>query len=104
METYRLKRILPYLAAAIVLGVLAVLVPSVTIAALKAEDRSVPAPESIFGGFERFERAYSFRTTEDSSGDVKIFAFSFAVALVVYVIIKHRRPERVYRVVWRCPY
>ena len=98
-----MKKTLLYSAAAVVLGLLLTLVPLITLAKIRpyyyhAMRNSLPEK------LETLDGTYGFRGYSYSAADVNVFAISFVVALVVYMLFKRRRPHRDYRWVGPYPY
>lgn len=96
-----MKKILLYSAVAVVLGLLLTLVPLITLAEIRAEDHY-----AMLGSFceqlEKLEGPRGLGGPKYSAADVEVFAISFVIALVVYVLFKRRTPHRDYR--WIGPY
>jgi uncharacterized protein involved in cysteine biosynthesis len=86
MEADTLKKILVYLAVAVVLGLFLTLVPLITIAKIRVENDSF------------------LDASQYSDADLEIFAISFVIALVVYVLFKRRTPHHEYRGLAPYPY
>jgi hypothetical protein len=72
-----------------VLGLLLMLVPLITISEVKANN-NFPMPEHLLDQLEKIEGKYS------SDVDVEVFAISFVIALVAYLLVKSRIPHREY--------
>ena len=86
-----MKKTLLYSAAAVVLGLLLTLVP------LIRSDHYLTMPNSLSEKLETLDGTYGFGGYRYSAADVNVFAISFVVALVVYMLFKRRRPHRDYR-------
>lgn len=103
MEADTLKKILVYFAVAVVLGLFLMLVPLITIAEIRVEnDHAIP--RSLWAGLEKLEGDYDLDASKYSDIDLEIFAISFVVALVVYVLFKRRLPHHEYRGLAPYPY
>ena len=90
MEAETLKKIPLYLLVAVILGLSLTLVPLVTI---NAENGYNAIPQSIQQRLKTLE-GYDSGATTYSDSDVKIFAISFAIALIAYLLFKHSSPRR----------
>ena len=90
-----MKKILLYSAVAVVLGLVLTLVPLIRPDHYNAMRNSLSEKETLDG-------TYNFGGYRYSAADVKVFAISFVVALVVYMLFKRRRSHRDYR--WIGPY
>jgi branched-subunit amino acid ABC-type transport system permease component len=99
MEARALKKILTYFLVAVILGLLLTLVPLATI---KAENGYNAMPQSFREQLKALEGTRDSGGTTYSASDVEIFAISFVIALVVYLLVKSRMPHR--RHEWTGPY
>jgi branched-subunit amino acid ABC-type transport system permease component len=84
-----MKKILLYSLVAVVLGLSLMLVPLITISEAKANSYLL-TPEHLSRQLEKIEGTYS------PNADVEIFAISFVIALVVYLLFKHILPQHDY--------
>jgi branched-subunit amino acid ABC-type transport system permease component len=84
-----MKKILLYSLVAVVLGLSLMLVPLITISEAKANSYLL-TPEHLSRQLEKIEGTYS------PNADVEIFATSFVIALVVYLLFKHILPHHDY--------
>ena len=98
-----MKKILLYSAVAVVLGLLLTLVPLITVARIRS-DHYLAMPKSLPENLETLDGTYSFEGYRYSAADVNVFAISFVVALVVYMLFKRRKSHRDYRWVGPYPY
>jgi len=103
MEADTLKKILVYLAVAVVLGLFLTLVPLITIAEIRVENDKA-MPQSFWEGLEKLEGTHFLDASQYSDADLEIFAISFVIALVVYVLFKRRTPHHEYRGLAPYPY
>jgi len=87
-----LKKILFYSAVAVVLGLSLTLVPLFTVAEIRFENRYLMS-EFLSGGLEKLEGTYGLGAPRYSAVNLEIFAISFVVALVVYVLFKRKMPR-----------
>ena len=86
-----MKKILLYSAAAVVLGLLLMLVPLITLAKIRPNHYHAMR-NSLSEKLETLDGTYDFGGSKYSAADVKVFAISFVVALVAYMLFKRRRP------------
>ena len=86
MEAETLKKILLYSLVAVILGLSLTLVPLATI---KAENGYNAISQSIQERLKTLEGTHDSGATTYSGSDVEIFAISFVIALVVYLLFKH---------------
>lgn len=103
METDTLKKILVYLAVAVVLGLFLMLVPLITIAEIRFENNYVMS-RSLWEGFEKLEDNRFLGTSQYSDAGLEVLVISFVIALVVYVLFKRRLPHHEYRRLSLYPY
>lgn len=90
-----MNKTLLYSLVAVVLGLVLMLVPLITLGEVKAN--GAPLMSDYFSKqLEKIEQTYN------SDVDLKIFAVSFAIALVVYLFVKHKMGSRDYG--WIGPY
>jgi len=83
-----LKRTLLYSIAALILGLVLILVPLVTFAELKTEESN---GRFLFGtSLEKLEGYYCLDSPRYSFVDLEIFTISFVIALSVYALFKHK--------------
>jgi hypothetical protein len=99
MEATALKKILTYSLMAIILGLSLTLVPLATI---KAENGYSAVQQSFQDRLETLDGTHDSGATTYSASDVEIFAISFVIALVLYLLVKSRMPRRHYE--WIGPY
>ncbi len=87
-----MKKILVYSAVAVVLGLILTLVPLFMLVEFKAEKHydAMLYLRSLPEQMEKLEGAYDLGAPKYSAVDLEIFAISFAIALVVYVLFKRR--------------
>ena len=85
-----MKRIPLYLLVAVILGLSLTLIPLATI---RAENGYNAIPESIQQRLRTLE-GYDLGATTYSSSDVEVFAISFVIASVAYLLFKHRTSRR----------
>ena len=84
-----MKKILLYSLVAVILGLSLTLVPLATI---KAENGYNAIPQSIQQRLKTLEGTHDSGAATYSGSDVEIFAISFVIALVVYLLFKHMLP------------
>jgi hypothetical protein len=90
-------KILLYCVVAVVLGLALTLVPLFTLAQVRPEgDYEIMQP-SLSERLEALEGTYGLDEPKYTSADIDVFAISFVVALVVYVLFKRKKPDRDYR-------
>lgn len=92
----KLNKTLLYSFVAVVLGLTLMLIPLITMTEVKANSYYHPMPDYLSRQLEQIEGTYS------SDIDFRIFAVSFAIALVVYLFVKHKMANRDYG--WIGPY
>jgi len=95
------KKILVYSAVAVVLGLTLTLVPLIALAGIKAENHYVMS-RSLSQQLEQLEGTHGLDAPKCTNSDVKILAFSFVIALVVYMLFKRRTSHHDYR--WGRPF
>lgn len=95
-----MKKILVYSAVAVVLGLTLVLGPLIALAGIKAEN-NVMGP-SFSQQLKQLEGTHGLDAPKFTNSDVKILAFSFVIALVVYMVFKHGISHHDYR--WGRPF
>ena len=100
-----MKKILVYLAVAVVLGLFLTLVPliTITIAEIRVENNYAMS-HSLWEGLEKLEGTRFLGTSQYSDAGLEILAISFVIALVVYVLFKRRLPHHEYRRLSLYPY
>jgi multidrug efflux pump subunit AcrB len=87
-----LKKSLLYLMAAIVLGVAMTLTPVIAVAFVRqGTNENVPKILSGFGSLER--GSYELTSPGSYSTDFTVVVFSFAVAIILYLYVRHRVPR-----------
>ena len=86
-----MKKTLLYLTAAVILGLLMILVPLVTLAQTKP-DTQYMLPESLSRSLRDLEGTRQESTLPPGS-DIEILAVSFVFALIAYLLYKRRRPH-----------
>ena len=84
-----MNKILVYSAVAVVLGLMLIIVPLITLAEIIAENHYAPVG-SFCKELEKLEGTYGLDAPKYSAADLEIFAISFVIALVVYVLFKRR--------------
>jgi hypothetical protein len=86
------KKILLHSAVAVIVGLSLTLIPLFTVAEIKAHnDYSGRSP--FTNGLEALEGTYGLSSPQYSADDLKIFIISFVIALIAYVLVKHRMPS-----------
>lgn len=95
-----MKKILVYCAVAVVLGLTLVLVPLIALAGIKPENNVMGRPFSQ--QLEKLEGTHGLDAPKCTNSDVRILAFSFIIALVVYMVFKHGISHSDYR--WGRPF
>jgi len=101
------KRMMLITGVGVVLGLLLILIPLFAISSTEAGNTFGPATEAFDfgkrllqpGGVNPQNRQQAF-----SDGDLRILAFSFVVALVVYFLFKHKGSSREYRMIGPQPF
>jgi hypothetical protein len=93
MEAKALKKILVYSLVAVLLGLSLTLVPLATI---KAQNSYNAIPQSIQERLKTLEGTHDSGATTYSASDLEIFAISFVIALLVYLLVKHLLPQHDY--------
>ncbi|MDI6905211.1 MAG: hypothetical protein QMD13_06975 [Candidatus Bathyarchaeia archaeon] len=81
-----MKKILVYSAVAVVLGLILTLVPLITLTEIQAENHYMAG--SLSEQLEKLEGTYGLNAPKYSVAELEIFAISFVIALVVYVVFK----------------
>jgi hypothetical protein len=91
-----MKKILLYLAAAAILGILITIVPLITIAQIGiGENReSVFYPSSIGQGVRQLDGDYGSNTSNVNNSYVTVLAVSFIIALATFALVGHKAPRR----------
>ncbi len=102
MEAPTLKKILSYSILAVILGLALVLLPLITVAEIRPQN-SYLLPESLSGRFKQVEGVY-YDVPQSSSSDVQVFAVSFLMALVAYLLVRRKRPYRDSGLIMSIPY
>jgi hypothetical protein len=100
MEADTVKKILVYSAVAVVLGLTLTLVPLIALAGIKAENNVMC--RSLSQQLEQLDGTHGLDAPKFTNSDVKILAFSFVIALVVYMVFKHGISHHHYR--WGRPF
>ena len=97
MEAETLKKILLYSLVAMVLGLSLMLVPLITISKVKANDYLL-MPEQLSKELQGIEGTYQekIEAIYCQNVEVGIFAISFVIALVVYLLVKSVIPRHDY--------
>jgi len=95
-----LKKLLIYSVAAVALGLSLTLIPLITLAEIKAENRGTML-YSISKQVEELEGPHA-DIQKPPGMDFEILTISFVIALVAYALFKRRRPYHDYR--WIGPY
>jgi len=76
-----------YLASAVIIGLVLILIPLVTLTELRADDSFVARMQSLEGN-------RSSDVAQSPSHEVDMLAISFFVALAVYALSKRKTPRR----------
>jgi hypothetical protein len=93
-----LKKILVYSVVAVVLGLTLTLVPLFTLAEIRAKnDYATGQPLLLPERMETLEGTYGLDEPKYTFADIDVFAISFVIALVVYVLFKRKLPDRDYQ-------
>lgn len=93
-----MKKILVYSVFAVVLGLVLTLVPLFTLAETRPkDDYALMQPLSLSERMETLEGTRGLDEPKYTFADIDVFAISFVIALVVYVLLKRRLPDRDYR-------
>jgi hypothetical protein len=89
-----LKRLLIYLASAIVLGTLAMMIPLITFAEFRHEE-SEPLSPWISANFRGLEGYGNMSAPNSDVPGFTVLTVSFVIAMIVYLLVRHRihRPE-----------
>jgi hypothetical protein len=82
-----------------VLGLIVTLTPLIIFADIKAENHydAMLYLQSLPEQMKKLERTYGLDTPAYSTADLQVLAISFTIALVVYVLFRHRIPFHDYR-------
>lgn len=98
-----MKKTLLYLAAAVVLGILVTIIPLITVAQIgSAGNRQNESyASSLAHSLGQLEGQYDLKPSSFNS-DLEFLTVSFVIALVAYILVKHRLPKRE-RVQYRFP-
>lgn len=94
MESEPLKKTLLYCLVAILLGLSLMLIPLITMTEATANSHYLLMPEHLSRQLEKLEGKYS------ANADVEVFAISFVIALVAYLLVKSIIPHRDYERYW----
>lgn len=86
---HEVKRLLAYVASAVVLGILVTVIPLIAFAGVRHES-FIPLNENIRG----LEGYSSLGTPNSDSFGFTILVVSFVVAMVVYLFVRHRVPRK----------
>ena len=87
-----MKRLLIYLACAVVLGILAMVIPLITFAELRHEEFS-PAPLSIGANFRGLEGYDNLAAPNSDVTGFTVLIVSFVIAMTAYLLVKRRIPR-----------
>jgi hypothetical protein len=90
-------KILVYCVVAVVLGLTLTLVPLFTLAQIRPEGDYSAMQPSLSERMEALEGTYGLDEPKYTFADIDVFAISFVIALVVYVLFKRKQPDRDYR-------
>lgn len=94
-ETNRLKKTLIHLLIAVVLGVAATLVPLMTIAETRNQER---VGLFLFGDVsargQQPQPYYDLAPSKSPTSGLEVLIVSFVIAMVVYLYVRHRMPTR----------
>lgn len=86
------KRLLIYLASAVVLGILVTVIPLITFGELRHES-FVPTSPWVNQNIRGLEGYSNLGAQNSDSFGFTILAVSFVVAMVVYLFVRHRVPR-----------
>ena len=91
-----MKKIVLYVLAAAILGILVTVVPLVTIAQIGVGGNTQkPATfQSLGQGLRQLDGGYGSNNQTVTSSDIAVFAISFIIALLAYALVGHRAPRR----------
>lgn len=92
-----------YLVAAMVAGLMLVLVPLVTIAQIEQES-TTSFPRLARQGLQSLDNPYSLEYSRIQEYEVDVLAFSFFVAVGAYVLFRRKKSDRTKRTIGPLPY
>ena len=103
MEAHKLKKILLYVVIALVLGVTITLVPLVTRAEIG--NTQIWSTQSVSQALRDLDgSSSSVSPPKFSASDLEILASCFVVALILYLWVRSKRPDREQRWIGYVPY
>ena len=87
-----MKRLLIYLASAVILGVLAMMVPLITFAEFKHEEFTVTSPwlRENFRGLEGYD---NLAVPNSDVQGFTVLTVSFVIAMIAYLLVRRRIPR-----------
>jgi hypothetical protein len=91
-----MKKILLYLAAAAILGILITIVPLITIAqiGIGENQKSVFYLSTLGEGVRKLDGDYGSNTSNGNNSYVTVLAVSFIIALAAFTLLGHKAPRR----------
>jgi hypothetical protein len=89
------KRLLIYVASAVVMGILVTVIPLITFAEVKHESFVPTSPwlNKNIRGLEGYSNLGTLGTPNSDSFGFTILIVSFVVSMVVYLFVRHRVPR-----------
>jgi hypothetical protein len=86
------KRLLIYLATAVVLGFLAIMAPLITFAAFRHEELTATSPwlRANFRGLEGYD---NLATSNADVPGFTVLTVSFVIAMIAYLLVRRRIPK-----------
>jgi hypothetical protein len=87
------KRLLVYVASAVVLGILVTVIPLITFAEVRHES-FIPSSPWLNENIRGLEGYSSLGAPNSDSFGFTILVVSFVVAMVVYLFVRHRVPRK----------
>lgn len=90
-----MKKTLLYLSTAVVLGILVTIVPLITVAQIGSTGnrQNESYPSSLRKSLGQLEGQYDLKPSSVNS-DLQFLTVSFVIALVAYILVKHKMPKR----------
>lgn len=88
-----MKKIVLYVSAAAIIGVLITLVPLITVAQIGIGGNT-QKPESLGQGFGQLEGEHGSNNPTVNSSDLAVLAVSFIIALLAYALVGTKAPRR----------
>jgi len=91
-----MKKILLYLSAAAILGILITIVPIISIAQLGIGENQKPGiyTSAVGEGVRRLDGDYGSNTSNANNSYVTVLAVSFIIALAAFTLVGHKAPRR----------